>query len=234
MTQSCVSCGRALAELDRFCSNCGTPVQPDPQAAQSQGPTTDHADGPGARIGPNVGSWREEAASGPPTPESSSSRSRQATSISGRVWILLIGLAIAGGSCVWNVNVADREGEYPMLGLLLLVVGSAMVLGVAGMWNEEAKAEQASRELTAATGHFSSPTIIRSYENSDAGLRQANTDAATLARQGYVPTGQAADGGHINLGRTATGAVLTGGISLLFGGSRTKGKVTITYIKSPT
>lgn len=143
----------------------------------------------------------------------------------------LIGFALAGGSCVWNVNVADREGEYPVLGLLLLAIGSVMVLGIFGMWDEEAKAEQASRELTGATGNFSSPTIIRSYENTDAGLRQANADAATLARRGYVPAGQAVDGGHINLGRTATGAVLTGGISLLFGGSRTKGKVTITYIK---
>ena len=103
--------------------------------------------------------------------------------------------------------------------------------GVVGTWDAEAKAEQASRELVASTGNFTSPTIIRSYENSDVGLRQANVDAAKLARQGYVPAGQAADGGHINVGRTATGAVLTGGISLLFGGSRTKGKVTITYTK---
>ena len=132
---------------------------------------------------------------------------------------------------MWNVNVADREGEYPILGLLLLAIGSIMVLGVFGMWESEAKEEQASRDLVTSTGNFSSPTIIRSYENSDAGLRQANADAVTLARQGYVPAGQAADGGHINVGRTATGAVLTGGISLLFGGSRTKGKVTITFIK---
>ncbi len=229
MPQSCASCGRDLPERSRFCPNCGTPVKSDHQGAQPPGPPNDHAAGADGGIRHNVGSWREGA--GPPAPEGSASRSTQGTSISGRVWILLIGVALAGGSCAWNINVADREGEYPVLGLLLLAIGSVMVLGVFGMWNEEAKAEQASRDLTAATGNFSSPTIIRSYENSDAGLRQANADAATLASQGYVPAGQAADGGHINLGRTATGAVLTGGISLLFGGSRTKGRVTITFVK---
>ncbi len=82
---------------------------------------------------------------------------------------------------MWNVNVADREGEYPVLGLLLLAIGSVMVLGIFGMWDEEAKAEQASRELTGATGNFSSPTIIRSYESTDASATGARSyDASTL------------------------------------------------------
>ncbi len=74
-----------------------------------------------------------------------------------------------------------REGEYPVLGLLLLAIGSVMVLGIFGMWDEEAKAEQASRELTGATGNFSSPTIIRSYESTDASATGARSyDASTL------------------------------------------------------
>ncbi|MDQ3601732.1 MAG: DUF6308 family protein [Actinomycetota bacterium] len=56
-----------------------------------------------------------------------------------------------------------------------------MVLGIFGMWDEEAKAEQASRELTGATGNFSSPTIIRSYESTDASATGARSyDASTL------------------------------------------------------
>jgi hypothetical protein len=35
----------------------------------------------------------------------------------------------------------------------------------------------------------------------------------------------------VNVGRTVTGAVLTGGLSLLFGASRSKGTVTLMYLK---
>jgi hypothetical protein len=48
-----------------------------------------------------------------------------------------------------------------------------------------------------------------------------------------MPTAITATDGHINLGRTVTGAALTGGLSLLIGGSRSKGKVIITYTRTP-
>jgi hypothetical protein len=49
----------------------------------------------------------------------------------------------------------------------------------------------------------------------------------------WMPTAITATDGHINVGRTVTGAALTDGLSLLVGGSRTKGKVMITYTRTP-
>lgn len=53
------------------------------------------------------------------------------------------------------------------------------------------------------------------------------------AQYGWIPQTSAGIGSHINVGRTATAAVLTGGVSLLFGASRSKDKMTITYIRTP-
>lgn len=44
----------------------------------------------------------------------------------------------------------------------------------------------------------------------------------------YIDDADSTDG-HINVGRTATGAVLTGGWSLLFGGSRTDGNIKVNW-----
>ena len=99
------------------------------------------------------------------------------------------------------------------------------------MWDEEAKAEQASRELTGATGNFSSPTIIRSYENTDAGLRQANADTGDTGETGLRPGRPGGRRRPHQLGADSHRRRAHRGDQLLFGGSRTKGKVTITYIK---
>jgi hypothetical protein len=53
------------------------------------------------------------------------------------------------------------------------------------------------------------------------------------AQYGWMPQTSAGIGGHINVGRTATAAALTGGVSLLFGASRSKDKMTITYVRTP-
>ena len=53
------------------------------------------------------------------------------------------------------------------------------------------------------------------------------------AQYGWMPQTSAGVGGHINVGRTATAAALTGGVSLLFGASRSKDKMTITYVRTP-
>ncbi|VVB64859.1 Uncharacterised protein [uncultured archaeon] len=63
--------------------------------------------------------------------------------------------------------------------------------------------------------------------------KDAAKEADKAAKKGWMPQGTTATDGHINLGRTVTGAVLTGGLSLLIGGSRSKGKVTISYVRTP-
>jgi hypothetical protein len=52
-----------------------------------------------------------------------------------------------------------------------------------------------------------------------------------LLANGYEVQDQSSAGSHVNVGRTATAAVLTGGLSLLFGASRSKGSVTLMYLK---
>jgi len=68
---------------------------------------------------------------------------------------------------------------------------------------------------------------VATYKNE----KDATKEAEKASKKGWVPSGTGATDGHINLGRTVAGAALTGGLSLLFGGSRSKGKVTITYTR---
>lgn len=51
------------------------------------------------------------------------------------------------------------------------------------------------------------------------------------AKFGWIPQQMAGIQGHINVGRTATAAMLTGGLSLMLGASRSKDKMTITYVR---
>jgi hypothetical protein len=71
------------------------------------------------------------------------------------------------------------------------------------------------------------PVVIRKYDPGDGGLKTASTDANLLAAHGYCVAAQTDTDGHVNLGRLA----LTGGLGLLFGGTRSKGRVTITFEK---
>jgi hypothetical protein len=50
-----------------------------------------------------------------------------------------------------------------------------------------------------------------------------------MITNGWEVVAQTGIGGHVRLGRTLAGAALTGGLSLLAGGSRTADRATITY-----
>jgi hypothetical protein len=73
-------------------------------------------------------------------------------------------------------------------------------------------------------------THVEVYEAKEEKRMQKEVQEA--GRYGWIPQGAGVDSGHMNVGRTAAGAALTGGASLLFGGSRTKGKTTITFIRA--
>src|SRR5579859_1099291 len=60
--------------------------------------------------------------------------------------------------------------------------------------------------------------LVKTYSSS----KQFEADSPELIRKGWQPQVQTEVGGHINVGRTASAAVLTGGLSLLVGASRTK------------
>ena len=52
-----------------------------------------------------------------------------------------------------------------------------------------------------------------------------------LLEHGYQIQASAGTGSHVNVGRTVTAALLTGGLSLLFGASRSQQKVTMTFTR---
>lgn len=62
---------------------------------------------------------------------------------------------------------------------------------------------------------------------------QMQREVESAALNGWMVQSTAGTGGHINVGRTATAAALTGGVSLLFGASRSKDKITITFVRTP-
>ena len=72
-------------------------------------------------------------------------------------------------------------------------------------------------------------TYVANYNSAEKATNEANT----AARYGWIAQGTSATDGHINIGRTAAGVALFGGLALLAGGSRSKGKVTITYVRTP-
>lgn len=72
-------------------------------------------------------------------------------------------------------------------------------------------------------------THVETYKNDN----DASKDANKAARKGWIPQGTTATDGHVNLGRTLTYGALTLGIHTLLGGSRTKGKITISYVRTP-
>ncbi len=72
-------------------------------------------------------------------------------------------------------------------------------------------------------------TYVATYDS----VEKATGEANSAALYGWMPQGSSATDGHINLGRTAAGVALFGCLALLAGGSRSKGKVTITYVRTP-
>jgi hypothetical protein len=88
-------------------------------------------------------------------------------------------------------------------------------------------------DLVAATVSWTSPAVARSYANTDDGRRRLASEVGVLGSHGYSPATSSGEGGHINIGRTFGTAVLTGGLSLLFGGSRTGGVIVVTFTRTP-
>ena len=87
----------------------------------------------------------------------------------------------------------------------------------------------AHNQLAKLTANWTAPVVIRKYDPGDGGLTTATAESNILAAHGYRIAAQTESDGHLNIGRLA----LTGGVGLLFGGTRSKGRVTITFEKSP-
>jgi hypothetical protein len=83
--------------------------------------------------------------------------------------------------------------------------------------------------LDSDTKKFTKPVVVRVYKGDE--TKKMEAEMAELLGHGYTIASQSGTGSHVNVGRTVTGAVLTGGLSLIFGGSRSKEKITITFTK---
>lgn len=159
--------------------------------------------------------------------ENPTSRGAEAASVGADDMARLIELT---GAVLVAIGVVVGDGRYwplVLVGLAVLAIGFVAASVVAPAAGSDRSPE--GKALARATGNWAVPVIVRAYKNDRGGLAQANREAAILARHRYGASGQSADGGHVNLGRTVTGAILTSGVSLLFGGSRTKGSIQITF-----
>jgi len=72
-------------------------------------------------------------------------------------------------------------------------------------------------------------THVATYKNEKA----ASKDANRAAKKGWMPQGTAATDGHVNVGRTTLKIAALGMPFLISGASRKKGKITITYVRTP-
>lgn len=63
--------------------------------------------------------------------------------------------------------------------------------------------------------------------------KQMQKEVEAAAHFGWIPQNTAATAGHINVGRTVTKFMLTGGIGMMTGASRSKDKLTITFVRTP-
>jgi len=81
--------------------------------------------------------------------------------------------------------------------------------------------------------HWYQDITKRAYVVTYTKEKEMQKEVEQAAQHGWIPQTSAGVAGHINVGRTATAAALTGGASLLFGASRSKDKITITFVRTP-
>jgi Uncharacterised protein family UPF0547 len=144
----------------------------------------------------------------------------------------LIGLLALGGLGLGGAGLFQSpEINWAMVagGVVILVV--AVVLMIVAYPNGMPDTSRERAELKRVTGNWTVPFVVRSYKNDDNGRALASKEAAYLTRYGYAMAGQSGTGSHVNVGRTASRVVLTGGLGLIFGASRSKGTIEITFVR---
>lgn len=79
------------------------------------------------------------------------------------------------------------------------------------------------------TNQYTKKVVVRVYGGNE--TSKMESEISELLTFGYTIASQTGTGSHVNVGRTVSGAILTGGLSLLFGASRSKEKITIMFSK---
>jgi hypothetical protein len=72
-------------------------------------------------------------------------------------------------------------------------------------------------------------THVSTYKNE----QEASKEAERAAQKGWMPQGTTATDGHVNVGRTTLKILALGVPFLITGASRSKGQITITYVRTP-
>ena len=75
--------------------------------------------------------------------------------------------------------------------------------------------------------------VRRTYLATYTSEADAQRDLESASQHGWMPQDTTGTAGHINVGRTAAKVALLGPIALVAGASRSKDKITITYVRSP-
>jgi hypothetical protein len=123
---------------------------------------------------------------------------------------------------------AAKPFRHPDINLKRAISGGTLPFSWPQKKNVEVL-EQFEAWLAKETSDWTTPLSVRTYKQDQSWLIEL--EAKHLLANGYEVQDQSSAGSHVNVGRTATAAVLTGGLSLLFGGSRSKGTVTLMYLK---
>jgi hypothetical protein len=85
---------------------------------------------------------------------------------------------------------------------------------------------------TAGKEWYSDPirlTYIATYTNE----QEMQREVESAALNGWMPQNTAGTAGHVNVGRTAAKVALLGPLALIGGASRSKDKITITFVRTP-
>lgn len=100
-----------------------------------------------------------------------------------------------------------------------------------GVNRTKARVAAMTDRLSRETKQWTLPLLVKTYETNDAGNKLFQDEATLLLDHGYQPLAQSGEGSHLHAGRL----ILTGGLSVFAGrsGIRSKGKVTVTFQKSP-
>jgi hypothetical protein len=146
--------------------------------------------------------------------------------ISARNAVTLVAGAILAFSILAGLVRAIIPSSPELLGVLALL-GALLSIPTLMVLSGGAEARMRS-----ATDSWTAAAIVREYKNNASGRERFAEEAAAGAKHGYRVAEQVGFDSHLNIGRTVGGAMLTGGLSVLAGGSRSSERFNVTFVKA--
>lgn len=141
---------------------------------------------------------------------------------------------------LWQVPCADVTGFTVQPSVIMMV--TLTIHTTTGNYTAETVTKQNAEKLQALFPNLQTQSAGREWWHSPTLLTHVATytkekdmqrEVEMAAQFGWMIQGQSGQGGHVNVGRTAGKLLLTGGLGLLTGVSRSKDKTTITFVRTP-